>query len=459
MIEPHRSRVSSGFELTSRSISDRGDRPTTSEEILQHDEASSVPFILTDDVLVQVFHWLDTHTLLKVVPAVCRSWGKVRSMMMVRTRSFVIIHCHRDTSCWLTVIFDPQGVALTLNPATGGLFTESKLPPYSPQGQQLIASLAEKFASVAVLDLSDTPSPQHYWHRASEADETKLSFVPKLFPKLAFIRLRRCQWVGDKEVLFLADIPSIIGVDVFRAGYYGADAVLQLIERKPHLRALGCGGVRAVDNESIAAIASGCSALSSAALRLADDPADLMPLGKHRTTLKSLTVDGTFDAAVFEAIPNLTHLTFDGQSLEVRTADVEAAVKWCPRLQCVSVKGQPSVDTLRWVEESRRVPGLGLKQCTSTSSGRPEWNLVFVVNTSLDPCECVGNFPRWLLETLLQGHPDLLKRTVTHGLFAATKALFAIGAPPSADLMKIATVNGYPDVVEVGAHREIASSP
>lgn len=46
-------------------------------------DASS--FKLSDDVLAQVFLWLDTLTLLTVVPAVCRSWSKILSLMTVST--------------------------------------------------------------------------------------------------------------------------------------------------------------------------------------------------------------------------------------------------------------------------------------------------------------------------------------------------------------------------------------
>eukprot|EP00035_Acanthoeca_spectabilis_P034232 m.27813 g.27813 ORF g.27813 m.27813 type:complete len:131 (+) comp6478_c0_seq1:561-953(+) len=125
-------------------------------------------------------------------------------------------------------------VTLTLTTSTGGLFTPKKPAPFSPAGQQIMAGFVERFARVTAVDLSGTY--KRTWE-VVETSETNLDFIPKLFPNLAIIRLQGCNWVSNKEVLFLAEIPSIVGVDVFACDVYmdaelGTQATTQSVWRK-----------------------------------------------------------------------------------------------------------------------------------------------------------------------------------------------------------------------------------
>lgn len=194
---------------------------------------------------------------------------------------------------------------------------------------------------------------------------SRLDFVPNLFPNLAFIRLQRCHWVRDDEVLFLASIPNIVGVDVFQVEFIHSEALRGLVDQKPVLKALGWSSFGS-DTKAIAAIAQSCTALTSVALTLnVGPPADLSPLGKYRKTLKSLTLGGWgahvpifIEPAGLEAMRHLTYLTL----VCVRNiVDIlKAATASCPRLQTCAVLGYPTVDTLRVVGEARQIPGAHL---------------------------------------------------------------------------------------------------
>eukprot|EP00035_Acanthoeca_spectabilis_P038953 m.57730 g.57730 ORF g.57730 m.57730 type:complete len:821 (-) comp9370_c0_seq2:1719-4181(-) len=388
-------------------------------------DVTAVEFTLSDDVLAQVFLWLDTYTLLTVIPAVSRTWRKVRSLM--------------------------TGVTLTLNPTTAGLFSQTRPPPFHPDGRQILANFASQFAQVSVLDLSGTSG---YLGTEVNPPKTRLDFVPRLFPSIAIIRLRGCEWISDEEVRFLAEIPSILGVDAF--GTFVTDgALLELAEKKPHLKVFG-GKIRS--NATFMAIAEKCKGLTSASFEfcLRRVAVDLLALGKHGATLKALTLIGIpseIDMALFEVIPNLRFLTLHSFSNTMPL--VQAAVAACPRLQSCTVVCQP-VQSLRLLDEAEAIADIRLRQFELTQ-------ITFATHVvgDTEAVEMVEKWPRHVLEDIIQGNesdpahdafdaPGQTFEGLIHAGYAvAVKAFIAVGVAPTPHCMMLATINGHPEIVEI----------
>lgn len=351
-----------------------------------------------------------------------------------------------------------QDVTLTLTTRTGGIFTPEKPAPFSPAGQQIMAGFVERFARVTAVDLSGTYKST--WE--VETSETNLDFIPKLFPNLAIIRLQGCNWVSNKEVLFLAEIPSIVGVDVFGCHVYQG-AELKLVERKPQLKVFGGN---CIDSKKIMAIADGCTSLTSVALSLEHGPPpDFLPLAKHGATLKSLTIGGCadhlpayVDPEALKILPNLVFITL----MYVRNAPavVKAAVESCHRMQSCTVERVTPLEALRLLEDVGEISTIRLHRFDSDVVGKMlgRWDVSFAlhVHADTDAEEMVEKWPRGVLDALFKNGGEsstFLRILIEEGYTSAVKAFLSIGHPPSPNSMMLATVGGHLDVIEVRDRR------
>jgi hypothetical protein len=327
------------------------------------------------------------------------------------------------------------------------------LEPTSPEGQELLARLAQRFSSVTALDLSSCYGGK----RASP-------FFAKLFPALESIQLRDCSWVTETEVLSLATLNHLVHVDLRGCHSVSNAMLVKLVQLRPQLTSIAVGKGQ-IDAATIAAIAK-CSRLTSVAFSpVYDLPQDaMMPLAVHGDTLTSIEMLGyrasEFGGDLFEHTPVLERIILPiTRGAEPVDAMVRSIADHCPRIKVIDLFDAKVLDpsvVVQLITKAKQLTTVRLRGVVATLPIVTA--LAAVADRLVDVLlkfrsggypELVAAFPKWTAV-----HCDSVTWAVLNGHVDALKQLLAAGVDVEREQhvctsLMLATRNGVPGSVEV----------